>query len=55
VQSEQHDGAHDGARHGVVVADDAVLYRVGHEQDHEQVERVLLRDLSLAEDPQGDQ
>src|SRR3954451_2960082 len=55
VEAEDHRRADDRARHRVVVADDAVLDRVRDEQDHEQVERVLLRELALAEQAQREQ
>src|SRR3954454_2239236 len=55
VDREQRERSDDRPGHRIVVADDPVLHRVRDEQKHEEVERVLLSKLALAEEAQDRQ
>src|SRR5260221_5520820 len=52
VREEQREGADETAGHAVVVPDDRVLHRVGEREQHDEIERIELGQLALAEDPQ---
>ena len=54
IDEEQRAGADDAARHAVVVSDDRVLHGVRDREEHDQIERIELRQLSLAGQPQPD-
>ena len=54
IDQEQRGGANQAPGHGVVVADDGILHGVGKRQQNHQVERIELRQLALARQPQGD-
>ena len=56
VDDEQRRRADDSAGHAVVVADDGVLHRVRQGEQHDQIQRVQLRQLAFTGDAEpGDQ
>ena len=52
VDDEQRCGADQAAGDAIVFADDRVLHRVREGQQHNQIERIELRQLALARQPQ---
>src|SRR5260370_18597910 len=54
VDGQQGSRADDSAGDAVVVADDGVLYGVGQRQEHNQVERIELREFALPGQAQAD-
>ena len=52
VHHQQRDGTDQPSGDRVVVADDRVLHRVRQREQHDEVERVELRQLAFAEDAQ---
>jgi hypothetical protein len=49
IDGKQAEGANQTAGHRIVVADDGVLHRVREREQHDQIERIQLRELALAE------
>ena len=43
------------ANERIVIADDRVLHRVGEQEQHDEIERVELRQLALAGEPEPDE
>jgi len=55
IDHEQRRRPGDPADERVVVADDRVLHRVGEEEQHDEVERVELRQFALARQAEANQ
>jgi len=55
VHDEEHRRADDSADERIVVADDGVLHRVRQQEQDDEVERIDLRQLALAGEPQSDE
>ena len=54
IDGQQRRGADDAAGDAVVFADDRVLHGVGQREQHDQVERVELRQFAFAREAQAD-
>ena len=53
--SEQRRRADDPANERIVIADDRVLHRVRQQQQHDEIERIELRQLAFAGEAKSDQ